>query len=526
MVASWKQTITQIAETDQVKASVVNKPINDLAERTDYLRSIQNDDYSSEFTYVKTVAVSTATVAGTLVYWNSTTNMFTPALAQWNDTLLNSDGTLKPAESAAVIGILVTKLTSNTGSLVLNGYLRDFANLANLFGTATPTAGTYYLSGSVAGQVTQTTPALAIQTVTYDGNGNVWLPTVRYEHSTHDHKKYTLDDSLWIAASVGNFPDMDIPAGADFGYDLTNASTAVKEIFTLYPGIAAYTYVLTAANIPETLIVINEDNVWWLDTTAPADDVYMWLTAPNSHGPNIVRAIQSTTTDVLDVTLVNGLATVDKKDFVATGAVAGYNVVKDITNANAKSRGFVVEQVIAGEGLSLVSSSATVAGQGIIELALTDFSSKYMDAQLLNLNNALEYTVDGAIYTAFPASRESSMMGVATASKWTATAAKKVAVWLWMRGPDGGTALPTISVEVLIYPSPTTTPQTVPTVPTTYTMTYVGATVHTKYYLMEAAVSDRISITSEDQVQYKISLDNATAYDYLVVRQGIIIYDA
>jgi len=95
-----------------------------------------------------------------------------------------------------------------------------------------------------------------------------------------------------------------------------------------------------------------------------------------------------------------------------------------------------------------------------------------------------------------------------------------------MRGPDGGTALPTISVEVLIYPSPTTTPQTVPTVPTTYTMTYVGATVHTKYYLMEAAVSDRISITSEDQVQYKISLDNATAYDYLVVRQGIIIYDA
>jgi len=521
---SWKSTIPPIEETDQVKASVVNKSINAVAERTDYLRAVLDDVYSAEFTYVRLVAVAPETEQGHLVYWDTANNRFDSALAKWDGVLLNADGTLKPSDEAVVIGILANKFTTTTGSIILNGYLREFADALNLFGTATPTAGTYYLSADTAGQVTQTPPPLAIMTVVSDGNGNLWLPTVRFEHSTHDHKKYELDSALWLSATVGHFPDYDIPVGATFGYDLENATDEIKEIFTLYPGIAAFTYVATQAGIPDATIYINANNIWWTEVVAPAADIYTWLTAPNSHGPNIVRAIQ-TETDSLTVTLVNGLATVNKTEYSLTEDAVGYTVVKDITEDNEKKTGDVVERIIAGEGLELVSSSAPTAGQGVVEVALTEFSSRYIDASLINLNNALQYTVEDVLYTAFPANRESSMLGVAEVQKWNTSSTKKCGVWFWMRGPSaGGTPIPDIDVEVLVFPNPETTPQLIPGVPSTHVLSGAVTTANNTYYLVVTDEADRFDVTSQAQVQYKLSLDNSTVNDYLVLRQGIIIY--
>jgi len=522
---SWKTTIPPIQEEDQVKAAVVNKSINAVAERTDYLRAVLDDVNSAEFIYVRMVAVSTATKQGHLVYWDSANNVFNSAIAEWDGILLNSDGTLKPADSAVVIGVLVNKFTATTGSIVLGGFLQDFADLENLFGTAAPVAGTYYLSGDTAGQVTQTVPPLAILSVVYDGNGNLWIPTVRFEHSTHDHKKYELDDALWLTANVTNFPDYDIPAGATFGYDLVNATEEIREIFTLYPGIASFTYVDTQAGIPDSEIYINENNIWWTSVLAPAADIYTWLTAPNSHGPNIVRAIESATPETLSVTLLNGLATLTKVDFDTTTDTSGYTVVKDITNDNEKELGPVVERIIAGEGLDIVSSSAPTAGQGVVELALTDFSSRYIDASLIDLNNALQYIVDDVVYSTFPADRESSMLGVAEVSKWKSGDTKTAGIWFWMRGPAvGGALLPDIDVEVLVFPNPATSPQAIPAVPETHVMSFSGTTLNSMYYLVETAEIDRVDVTSQAQIQYKLSLDNSTANDYLVLRQGIIVY--
>jgi hypothetical protein len=521
---NWKQTIPPIQETDQVKASIVNRSINAVAERTDYLRAILDDVTTAEFTYVRNVAVAPSTKEGNLVYWDSTNNRYAAGIAQWDDTLLNTDGTLKPAESSAVVGILASKFTNTTGAIILGGYIRDFENLTNLFGEASPAAGVYYLSGSTAGQVTSTVPPLAIQAIVYDGNGNIVFPAIRYEHSTHDHKKYTLEDSLWVDANSSEFPDIDIPDDAEYGYDLENASEDVREAFTLYPGIAAFTYVSTQAGIPDATIYLNEDTIWWTDSTAPTEDIFMWLTAPNSHGPNIVRAIKSNTTDILDISLTNGLAVVDKKDFVESADTAGYTVVKDITDSNEKKTGDVVERIVPGEGISLGSSSAPTAGQGVVEITTTEFSTRYMDSDIINLNNALQYTVDDIIYTAFPAGRESSMLGVKGASKWD-SGTKECGVWLWVRGPSvGGAPLPNISVEILVFPDPSTTPQDVPAVPETHTLTYSGTTLNSKYYLMETDSADRVEVTSQAQIQYKVTLDNTESYDILVVRQGIILY--
>lgn len=521
--SSWKTTIPVIKETDPVKAYVVNKSVNAVAERTDYLRAVLDDVYSSEFTYVRSVAVEASTVQGQLVYWNADTRAFGAAIAQWDDTLLNSDGTLKPSDTSVVIGVLVNKFTDTTGSIVLGGYIRDFADKDALFGESAPVAGSYYLSGSNAGQVTLDTPPLAIMAVVYDGEGNLWLPTVRFEHSTHDHKKYELSDSLWIAANTTNFPSYDIPVGATYGYDLAHAPAEILEIFTLYPGIASFTYVDTQAGIPDSLIYVNENNIWWTSVTAPTADIYMWLTAPNSHGPNIVRAIKTTTPERLDISLVNGMATVDLNEYDDVPNQSGYTVVKDIAGKN-KKRGPIVEKILDGEGIAITSSGPV--GQGIVEITLAEYSTKYIDASLINLNNALQYTYEDVMYSAFPAERESSMLGVAEVPKWKTATTKKMGIWLWMRGPhSGGVPLPDISVEVFVFPSPETSPQSMPTTPITFTLAGGTSTDNNKYYLMEATASQRIDVSSQSQVQYKLSLDNtSTSNDYLVLRQGIIIY--
>jgi hypothetical protein len=523
-IPAWASTIRFVKPTDPVSSGIVNSPLSTLASRTDYLKTIVENITTNEFNYLANVAVDTSTVAGNVVYWNSSTNKFCKSLAAWDDVLLNSDGTLRPAESSVVAGILAYKHTTGTGSVVLGGFIRGFANLLELFGTASPAKGIYYLSSSVAGTVTLTTPPLAILTVQYCGNGDILIPTVRFEHSTHDHKKYDLKDTKWLAANTTNFPNYPIPAGATFGYDYEAVGEeTIKEIFTLYPGIGAFTYVTSAANIPDATIYVNENNIWWTDGTAPADDVYMYLTAPNSHGPNIVRAIKSNTTDVLNVTLVNGLATVDKKDWVETANNLGFQVVKEIGNDNTVKYGQVVEKIITGDGI-VVTNQTGSDGQGIVSIGLEEFASRYIDADIINLNNALEVTVEGAIYTAFPSQRTASILSTVPGSVWTG-ASKKMSVWIWSRGPmGGGYTIPTITCEVTVYPQATTAGVLLPTTTFTHTLTHAGSTLSNGIYLIETALADRVDITSGALIQYKLSLNNTTQFDQLILRQGIRIY--
>lgn len=523
-IPSWASTIRFVQPTDPVSSGVVNSPLSTLAERTNYLKTIIEQITTNEFNYLSNVAVAESTVIGNVVYWNSTTNKFDKALAAWDDVLLNSDGTLRPSESSVVAGILAYKHTAGTGSIVLGGYIRGFGNLTELFGTSSPAKGVYYLSSSVAGTVTTSTPPLSILTIQYCGNGDILIPTVRFEHSTHDHKKYSLKDTMWLAANTTNFPNYAVPAGATYGYNYEAAGEeTIKEIFALYPGIGAFTWVTFGENIPDATVYVNENNIWWTDGSAPTDDIYMHLTSPNSHGPNIVRAIKSDTTDVLDITLTNGLATVNKKDFVATSSNTGFNVVKEITDLNEVKYGQVVEKILGVDGITVTNHTGD-EGQGIVELGLEEFASRYVDANIINLNNALEVTVEGGIYTAFPSQRTSSMLATAPGSVWTGTD-KKVAVWVWARGlMGGGYNIPDITCEVTIYPQATAAGVLLPSVTSTHLLSLSGPTLSNGIYLLETALSDRVDVTSGALVQYKLSLTNDTLFDVLLLRQGIRIY--
>lgn len=518
----WPVNIPAIKAGDPVSADVVNRPLSALEERTNYLRTIMDNSTSGEFLYVKNVAVAENTAAGNLVSWNPTLSRYESSLAQW-DSDTGSDGALKPASSAIVAGLLVLKLTPTTGCLVMGGMLRGFTELEALFGTTTPTMGAYYLSSDKAGQVTDSVPPLAILAIQYLGNGDLMIPTIRMEHSTHDHKAVLLDHTKWLSATPANFPDYDIPLTAAYGYARNEAGQEdVARLFTAYPGFAVITNSVTAASVPYADYIINRDNIWWT-TTIPSAELIAWFTPANSHGPAIVRAANTNTPDRISLAMVNGMLTIDEKTRAESTEELGGLVVKEITDTEVR-KGYVVERVIPGAGMYV--SSSVAGGKGAVEIGLADFYGSYVDASVVNLDSALESIVDGVISIILPTGRSSSVTALAPGQTWV-TGTKKVGIWVWMRGWKNGSApLPALTVDVMVFPQTTSSGSAIPTI---YSHTISGISANTtydKYYLMETAAADRITIPTGANVQYKLSLAAASSQDQYIIRQGIRIYEA
>ena len=515
---TWNNVIPYIIPGEQVAAGVVNRPLGVLAQRTDYLKAIYESITTNEFTYVANVAVSPDTAAGMLVYWDPVALCYSPALAAWSDTL-DQWGALIPADSAVVAGVLATKHTDYTGSIIIGGFIHAFASLTALFGTATPTVGKYYLSSSVPGQTTLTPPAMAQLVLVYEGGGDVLLPSVRFEKSTHDHRTYQLKSTMWLSANTTNFPNFDIPATALWGYNRFAAGEEeISAIFTLYPGEGFLMYNVTGSNIPPAEYILDQDDIW-LTVAPPANALDFYLTSPNAHGPGIVRAIQTTTPDELTVTLVNGLATIDKKTLPVTTGVAGFNVVKNITSTSIEM-GQVVEKVVSGPGI-YISNYSGAEGQGVVEISQLEFSGRPIDASLINLNNAMEITTDGIIYTAFPKARNSSMTAVVPGSVW-GSSTKLAGVWLWVRGSTG---MPTVTVSVSVMAFGPPGAGAVIHEPVTHTISITGATDPNMYYAFETLTADRFQLVSGSLAQYTIAVNNTYGVDVLVMRQGIQVYN-
>lgn len=515
---TWNPVVPYIAAGERVAAGVVNRPMATLAERTDYLKAIYESVTTNEFTYISNVAVSPACAAGDVVAWSSVNEQYEPALAAWSDSV-DQYGALVPAESAVMAGILAVKHTELTGSVVTGGYIRNFQSLERLFGTATPAQGVYYMSASSAGKVTRDAPAMAVLALVYQGGGNVHIPTVRFEKATHDHKTYTLDSGMWLAANDTNFPNIPIPVDAEWGYNRFHATQeAVNAIFALYPGEAFLMNAADGTNILPEDYILDASDVWFKTVAAPADDITMYLTCPNSHGPGIVRAIQTNTPGELSVTLVNGLATVDKVAPAVYPDTAGYTVVKSVDSEGVHT-GQVVEKIVPGPGIHL-SYYSGAPGQGVVGVELASVSSDPVDASLVNLNNAMEVTADGVIYAAFPSARTSSMTAVVKGPSWGVGTTYGY-IWMWVKGADSMPEV-SVSVSVMVFQAPGTGGAAI-SEPSTHTITITGATDASRIYAFQTAEADKFTVPSGSLIQYTLSVANTYGVDVMLLRQGLVV---
>ena len=517
---NWNTIVTKIKETDPVAADIVNTPINQLAERTNYLKAILEQITASEFNYLSYMPVSAVAKVGQAVYWDSDNRRFGQTLAGWGDDL-SPYGSLLPSQPSYMTGILVSKHTGNTGAIVISGYISDFQNLEELFGTPNPEAGIYYVSGDNKGQLTSIAPPMTIPAVMYDGEGNIlFLPTSSIV-SQHDHHEYELINSLWIQASEANFPDMDIPVGADWGYNISLADPKIKSLFTLYTGTGSFVLRESGTILNDDYIEFTHENIWIKNPIMPVENIIAHIAYPNAHGPNIVRAVTTDTPEYISFLMENGLLTITMKALGLHPDIdESFIVVKDIVN-NLKQMGPVVTKIAEGPGI--VIDSQDDAGHGSCILSLASETDRIIDADIVNLNNAIQRTDGGLVYSVFPANRPSSMTLVANAGKW-AGADRQLKIRLWIKGTTSVT--PEFNLEIFVFPKATTSGVTAPTVFHATIPAGAIATDSGKYYLCEVDLVTALPITSESQIQYNIEPSVQPTQDYLILRQGITTYVA
>jgi len=512
---SWTANIKKIGDTDEVSAAVINVPIQQLASRTEYLKVVIENATSNEFNYLNNVAIVGQMEVGQAVYWDAEARAFAPTLAKWQESLTEA-GSLQIAESTVFIGILVNKFTKFTGSVISGGRIKDFENIDVLFGESNPEAGMYYLSDVSPGQVTKTSPPMSALALIYDGDSSIMIPSINADRSTHDHITISLTDQ-WIDATdtLWETWEIEIPTGAIYGYRIDTMTDSQKRAFSLYIGKA--TFVDKSTGTIKYDYFLNQDTFW--TTSVPVDDVEVHIAVPHSHGPNVIRAIQS---DSLSLKEDNGLVTIDLTDLdIVSAEEEDITIVKAISSKQAQV-GTTVNKIIAGDGIEVDKS------QGNVSVSLTEFNTRYIDPAIINLNRAVQLTDNKKIYVAFPAAIESSISGVINLPNW-GSSQKSMDFFVWLKGPEGGQNAPIPAMEVEI------TKFGVPTDIVGNSLSEGGSisldipiqtegTLPSNYYMMKVSLNDTELIEANAQLQYELKFKTIPTRDYLIMRQGVVVY--
>jgi hypothetical protein len=250
------------------------------------------------------------------------------------------------------------------------------------------------------------------------------------EPITHTHRFYRLEQEDWLLAA--SFDASLVPAGASYGYNFSADSALDQNLAeSLLPavGVPSFTYLYVdeptddasssaspsictegGLHVNETSILLNENGIWWFESSDPTCDIEMVTNSADTKGVSLLHTIESLSSGItIDVT--NGRVKVTLEEFTETLETAGHIVVKDILGHD-KKRGPVVEKIQVGAGLA--ASSPEGEGQGTVTLQLSQYDDLFLNADILNLNNSITTVESPYVITKFPTNRNASITGRVT----------------------------------------------------------------------------------------------------------------
>lgn len=289
---SFERLLNVIKELDPVAAGSVNRPLRQLDQNVKYLWDVLEAASVGATLYARRKSVSADAKVGYAVYLNKATRSFEPGLAVMETG--TAGGILRPAPSARIWGVLATKHNATLGDILLAGM--DDIDLSQAI-DGEVTEGTYYLSGTTPGKMTQQRLPVSVPVLRATGNGEVFvIPTVvdfldRHVHyrfdlscepagdvtpPTTEDGKHTIDspDSGargWLPADHGVFGGK-APAQAVFGYNIV-ADPDLQAAWPPIPPSQAYLELdrgldaaLGASGVPlglTGLVIIDRNGIWW-----------------------------------------------------------------------------------------------------------------------------------------------------------------------------------------------------------------------------------------------------------------------
>lgn len=515
---SWTDTVPLIVDGAEGDQDTFNTPLQALIDRTDYLKSEITAITNKSNILVDTSVLDTATVKGDLVYFDTASGSYKQSLAAWS-TSYGANGDLLPADSCRVDGLVISKSASATGKLLVAGSYADSAIALKLFGVAGPT-GMYYLSDTTAGGVSSTQPAISVPAVINMDGTNVMFAARLAAQPNHLHRVFSLDEG-WLDITDTSFADMDIPGLAVKGYDITNDAD-VTALFAAYPGQMAI-FDADGKLLGSSDIVSNSDNIWWLNGTTTPGVFTMFAYTPFTHGEPIIRAAGTDTPDSLTVAAVSGVLTITDKPFVtATAAASGYAISSILNRSAGKTP--VISSVVQGAGITATTNTTT----GVCTISSTQSVGALIEAEVVDLSNAVEEVSDPHFYYNLPASRVASIIGRCKLPQYS-SGSYSVATWAWVKGITGATVVtpivfPHLAVTMTYIPSPKGSAYV-----DLGTLTFKNTTlpsvnsVQDRLYYIETPSADRLACGSEGLFAVKIA-HTGGSYDKRIMRFGVILY--
>lgn len=152
------------------------------------------------------VGFSAGCTKGTIVAYDDTLGVYVPAAARWSKNY-RQDGSVIPETSAYVLGVLVSDVVNNSGTVLCNGWTRDEELIQFMTGGL---SGDYYLDvdgKAKAGRANITT--LPVYCFSYRKSadaGDVGVLVFRPqppEYAGHSHGRYVLP-AEWTITSTGS----------------------------------------------------------------------------------------------------------------------------------------------------------------------------------------------------------------------------------------------------------------------------------------------------------------------------------
>ncbi len=554
MTTPFTSAIDLIQDGKPVDAATTNKPITELAQRTQALKEVQDSLEAGSLLRVSGVVLESGMAIGTSVYLD-TDSVFKPAQVVLADTAAGGAA----AKESYVFGVILSKDTDTSGIVAMVGRIPSVdissSDWANVMVGGVYAAGHYFLSDEDPGKITTDPGALAIYVGQALTDGSFLLRAAPPVYGAHTHYHFTIlgkpagtantpgvgdpqsitvpDDTQRGWLPVASFNPDNVPVGAVFGYNIAHEDeAALAAVFPPIP-VASSFFEQGGAFLDTDLITVNDFGIWWMDDsygnapwptdyvdTSIAEDIEAWFTrllAATSGG--IVQRLENHPSSVLEIQLVdaNGVAAVDGKLKMLVQTIlanagdtdAGVLALKNVTGGTFV-RGPVASRIKPGAGITVTSSYGdTAAGfYGAVTIAASSSDALQGNADSVNLHNARLDEINDVQMVTLPVGRTATPVFTLNLSR-LASATNTMRFKLWLYSTATGTIPAGFEVEYKVIPVSATNTA----LPTSWTtLTSISGTAIVASQALEITMAPSVTgVTAGSVVLLRVTRDAATS---------------
>lgn len=509
----WPATIPLFVYENSTEYTAMNKPLLEIISRTDWLKQ-QVDQITAGRNLVALYdSVDDTVEVGDPVYLETSTGTLKKALAKFAGEFA-VDGSLRLAESGYVLGIVTEKPNATTAKVFTNGTIVDQVLADSAFGVSAD-AGTYRLSMTIAGELTSDEQDIDILVAQYDGAGGITLMDKRAAIPNHIHQAYLLEQN-WLVVADSSFDDMEKPAGATHGYDISNDPNMQR----IFGTIAGHVRVFGDGTLAtDDILIANKDNIWSFigdPTVTYTETIEASAILPYSYGEPLLRGAKSNTPEELLLSALQGILTVDMAPWAYEDVAAVGKAVTAFDGRTAQRVPVITSVNAVGDILAPVNP---VTGE--MTLSLGQGINTFLEPAIVNLNNAIEANDGYYTYYALPADRDSFMLG-RISLPYFSSGTLMAAIVAEVVGQSGGGAFPALTVSHITKPYPVTDESR----PSAWDATFALPTptvAANNGRIIEADVGNRFAVTSRGTVYLKVEFDTPSE-DIKITRFGVILY--